>query len=322
MTPIIFDTDPGVDDTAALLFAHAHPAIEIAAITTVFGNADIETVTRNAAHIAGRFGISAPVARGAGVALHRGSGPPPTHVHGDNGLGNVALPTTPLAPIDARPAHRLIIDLVRERPGEIEIVAVGRMTNLALALAEAPEIVDLVAGITIMGGAFGVGGPNGNVTPVAEANIIGDPHAADIVFTAPWRVRMIGLDVTRRTILRPEGFARLRAEGGAAGAFIADVSEHYTGFHARFGVTGCYVHDSSAIAAVIAPELFSFREGPVRVVAEGIAEGQTIQRDPAVFYPPGAWDGVPSQQVAVDVRADSVVGLMLDTLCGGAVRGA
>lgn len=320
MIPIIFDTDPGVDDITALLFAHAHPDIEIAGVTTVFGNADIDTVTRNAAHVMGRFGIAAPLAKGAGTALRRVSVPPPAHIHGANGMGNVHLPATAPVAVDARPAHRMIIDLVRARPGEIELVAVGRMTNLALALAEAPEVAGLVRGVTIMGGAFGVGGPNGNVTPVAEANIIGDPHAADIVFSAGWRVRAIGLDVTRQTILDAAGFDRLAEGGGEAGRFIAAISAGYAAYHERFGVAGCYVHDSSAIAAVVAPDLFRLRQGPVRVVADGIAEGQTIQRDPETFYPPGDWDDSPHQSVAVAVDGPAVVDLLLESLCAPGSR--
>ncbi|MGO4835722.1 nucleoside hydrolase, partial [Rhizobiaceae sp. 2RAB30] len=157
---ILFDTDPGVDDAAALLFLQKHPGIELVGLTTVFGNSDIDRVTRNALFLKERFGVSAPVARGAASPLVRERGPAPIMVHGENGLGDVAMPDMEAIAIDPRPAWRFIVDTLRENPGEITIVAVGRMTNLALALAEAPDIVDLVREVVIMGGAFAVSGHN------------------------------------------------------------------------------------------------------------------------------------------------------------------
>lgn len=313
---IILDTDPGVDDAAALLFLHKHPDIELVGITTVFGNSDIERVTRNALYMKERFGLTAPVARGAGTPLVREPGPSPVMVHGENGLGEVAMPATIATEADTRPAWRFIVDTLRENPGEITIIAVGRLTNLALALAEAPDIVGLVHEVIIMGGAFAVSGHNGNVSPVAEANIIGDPHAADIVFGARWPVVAVGLDVTRQVIVTPQDLALLDSEGGDAGRFIAEISDFYMRFYSRFGVGGFYLHDSSAAALAIDRSLFVTRTGPVRVVTEGIAAGQTIQRDNAHPYPPNAWDEAPDQQICVDVDAGRVKALVMETLLG------
>ena len=130
---VIYDTDPGVDDAMALLFLHFSPQVELAGITTVMGNAAIEITTRNALYLKQRFGIGAPVARGAGKPLSGIMPKAPAHIHGHNGLGDVAIPETIAAQPDPRPAHQFIIDSVRARPHEISIVAVGRMTNLALA---------------------------------------------------------------------------------------------------------------------------------------------------------------------------------------------
>ena len=153
---VIYDTDPGVDDAMALLLMARHPDVEVVGIVSSFGNGTIDTTTRNALYLKQRFGLVAPVARGAARPI-TGAEPsePPTFVHGDNGLGNIELPPV-TATEDPRPAYRLIIDLLRQSPGEITIIAVGRMTNLALALAEAPEVAQLARRLVVMGGAFGL----------------------------------------------------------------------------------------------------------------------------------------------------------------------
>jgi inosine-uridine nucleoside N-ribohydrolase len=310
VTKVIFDTDPGVDDTAALLFIHAAPELDLVGITTVFGNAHIETTTRNALYLAERFNIPCPVAQGAGQALKRRYEGPPVLIHGVDGLGDVGVPETISRTADPRPAHRFIIDMVKAHPGEITLIAVGRITNLAHALAEAPEIAGLVKQVVIMGGAFGQNGHGGNVTPAAEANIIGDPEAADIVLGAPWPVVVVGLDVTKETFMAPEGLARLVREAGDAGCFIAQTSELYKQFHIdRHGLDGLFMHDSCAVAYVLAPELFTTRSGTMRVVTEGIAVGQTIQKPDSVNFAPGAWDGLPSQLACIGIDHEAVLEL-------------
>lgn len=310
---LIFDTDPGVDDAAALLFLNACRSIDLLGITTVFGNADIETVTRNARYLTRRFDIAVPVAQGAAEASNGTRSPAPVHVHGQNGLGDVCLDNAELPALDVRPAHRFILDHLRKFPGEVTILAVGRLTNLAMALAEDPQIARLAKEVVIMGGAFGLAGCNGNVTPVAEANIFGDPHAADIVFGAPWPVTAIGLDVTRQVVMEQPDLDRLETAGDA-GHFIVESSRGYRKYHSRFGVDGYYVHDATAAAFVLDRSLFSTRSGPVRVATKGVAVGQTIQMDRAVPYPPNAWDAVPDQDVAVSVDGAGVKRLLIDTL--------
>jgi len=316
VTQVLFDTDPGVDDAMALLFLHHHPAVELVGITTVFGNAEIDVTTRNALYLCERFGIAAPVARGAALPLVRPPRGAAPEVHGDDGLGNLAGPVHTTRRADARPAHRFIIETVRAHPGEVTLLAVGPLTNLALALAEEPAIAQAVKHVVVMGGAFGIGGQGGNVSPVAEANILSDPHAADAVFTAPWPVTIVGLDVTHQVLMDHDFFERLRAEAGAAGEFIWQASRHYVGFYGRaVGVEGCYVHDSSAVACVIAPRLFTTRAGPVRVVDQGIAIGQTIQHTAGRRYSHGqAWEGVPDQHVCTAVQAQAVLELFLGTM--------
>jgi len=310
---VIFDTDPGIDDAMALLFLHHHRDVDLLGITTVFGNAPIEATTHNALVLKDRWDIAAPVARGAAKAISpdRPVRIPAALVHGDNGLGNVPLPETTVSQADPRPAHRFIIDTVRAHPGEISIVAVGRMSNLALALQEDPEIAGLVKDVIVMGGAFGV---PGNVSPVAEANIFGDPEAADIVMTAPWKVVVIGLDVTSKTIMTRAMLEALGAAGGPRAQFLVDISQHYIDFYARYVENGMMVHDSCACAYLVAPELFTTRSGAIRVASEGVATGQTILKPDGRYFPPGPWDGKPSQHAAFGIDAAAVLDLIHRTI--------
>lgn len=318
--PVIFDTDPGVDDAMALLFAHRHPAVRLVGITTVFGNADVAVTTRNTLFLAERFGIDAPVARGAALPLVRPPRGAAVEVHGHDGLGNLPEPVTARRQPDARAAHHFIIDTLRARPDEVTLVALGPLTNLALALAEEPAVARLARQVIVMGGAFGTNGHGGNASPVAEANVLSDPHAADAVFTAPWPVTIVGLDVTHEVLMDDAAFARLRDEGGAEGAFLWDCSRHYVRFYGRAaGVRGCFVHDASAVACLLEPALFGQRAGAVRVVCDGVAMGQTIQAEEGKRYSHAEpWADLPSQRVCTSVRAADVLALFVRTVCAGA----
>ena len=310
--PVIFDTDPGIDDALALALLARHPRFELLAVTTTFGNAPVETTTRNARGLTALYRQDIPVAAGAaGPLLDKRRRKDAAHVHGDDGLGGMAagLPA-PTRPLDPRPAHRLICDLVDARPGEITLVAVGPFTNLALALAHDPSIAGKVRRVIVMGGAFGLKGHAGNVTPVAEANIMADPEAADQVFTAPWPVTIVGLDVTQEAIMREADLARLRGRGDGAGDLLWQATRHYQQFYdARDGIGGIYAHDASAAALLLVPEAFTLRAGPVRVVLEGIATGQTIQDWRNEHGSGTPWSGHPSQQVCVAVDAPQVLAL-------------
>ncbi len=307
---VIFDTDPGVDDAMALAFLQASPEVELLAITAVHGNAAVETTTRNAVFLAGRFGIAAPVYRGTAEPLVIERLASPAFVHGHDGLGDAGLVEGFRGEAAPGAAPEKIVELVRARPGEISILAVGPLTNLALALRLDPGVAALVAEVVVMGGAFRV---PGNVSPVAEANIRCDPHAADAVFTAPWPVTAVGLDVTHRTTLASER-ARQLSEANAVGRLLWDISRGYEAlYRERNGFSGCALHDATAAVRLVRPDLFETASGPIRVVTEGLAIGQTIQRTP-IAYPPNAWDGHPEQKACVGVEAESVVELYLGTV--------
>lgn len=316
MHKVIFDTDPGVDDAMALLFLHRHPEIDLVGITTTIGNAPIDITTRNALFLAEAWGIEAPVAQGSGEKFDpkRKNGHWPTFIHGDNGLGNIEIPAVINRKADPRPAHQFIIDTVRANPGEITLVAVGRMTNLALVLQADPDVAALVKDVVIMGGAFDV---PGNVTPAAEANIFGDPEAADLVFTASWRVTVVGLDVTMQTVMMRSYLAEMAKAGGRHVELLNDLSQFYIDFYNHRVGDGMVIHDSCACVYVVRPDLFETRNGAIRVVCGGIADGMTIQKPDAKTFPPGEWDGHPSQFACTRIDADAVLGLIRTVLVEG-----
>ena len=166
-----------------------------------------------------------------------------------------------------------------------------------------------------MGGAFGFNGHRGNVSPVAEANIAGDPLAADRVFTSGLRITIVGLDVTQETVARRHFFETLKDNAGSAGDFIYRISRFYLDFHER--VTGrheCPVHDSSAVAYLLSPYPFTTTAAGVRVVTEGIAIGQTIFGDPDADYESTAWKDKPVCRICTGVNADMVLELYAETL--------
>jgi inosine-uridine nucleoside N-ribohydrolase len=269
---VILDTDPGVDDALALLYLRARPDLRLLAITTVFGNADVETTTRNALWLRERLNLDAPVHKGAAKPLARSRGPSPVHVHGANGLGDIDLSGPALPPADPGAAHERIVDLVRAHPGQVTLVAIGPLTNLAHALRAAPDIAGLAAEVVIMGGAFA----RGNVTPFAEANIHNDPEAAAEVLAAPWPLTLVPLDATMPCVLTNIAAREMAQGGGETGRFVHDVTRSYAATYARHeGLDGCVLHDVAALVRLTRPELFEVRSAAVSVILDGERLGQT-----------------------------------------------
>jgi inosine-uridine nucleoside N-ribohydrolase len=315
MKKVIFDTDIGIDDAMALLFLHYSPDVELLAIVSGFGNADVESTTRNALFMKEHFDIAAPVFRGAAGPLgpRLGDGYP-DFVHGRNGLGDIDI-SEPAAKAEALSGAEAIVDLVKRNPSDISIVAVGRLTNLAQALELCPELPDLVNEVVLMGGAFGYNDHSGNVSPVAEANIAGDPIAADAVFTAGWPLTVAGLDVTHETVIDNEFFEMLQRTSGRAGEFIYRISRFYVEFHRQIsGKSECPVHDSSAVAYLLNPDFYTTRKAAVRVVTKGISIGQTVAGDPDADYASDAWRNKPTCDICIAVDAGKVLQLYRDTL--------
>ena len=213
------------------------------------------------------------------------------------------------------PAAEAIAELVRANPHEISIVAVGRMTNLAMALALEPKLPSLVKELVVMGGVFGYNGHRGNVSPVAEANIAGDPLAADRVFTSGIPTTIVGLDVTAETVMNRAYIGRLRQAAGASGEFIHQISRFYLGFYEKVtGKAACPIHDASAVAYLLRPDLYRTEAAVVRVATEGIAIGQTIHNSTRRVFATNDWVDFPTCNICIGVNAPAVMELYLSTL--------
>lgn len=316
---VIYDTDPGVDDAIALYFALAHPAIDLVGITTTFGNVSVDQATSNALYLTALAGRQVPVTKGVQKPWVKEGEAPPAHIHGADGMGNLPLRAIATAAPDPRASAQFIVDIARAHPGEITVVAVGPLGNLAMALKLEPSLPILLREVIVMGGT--VLEP-GNVSPVAEANIWNDPHAADKVFTAGWKLTMVGLDVTHRVVTQLALFDRIARHHAHPATdtlhhAVKFYSTFYTGLHKHMEQTpGCYAHDLLAFVYLVAPELFTLEAGAVRVATEGLAQGQTIlNRRPYIRYPhPGWGQDVRSTQVCMAVDSPGCLRLFEDTM--------
>lgn len=296
---LIIDCDPGIDDAMAIILAMQYSGFDIVGITTMFGNAYVDQATKNALTVVELSGRSIPVYKGAAKPLRIKLAPPPDFVHGKDGLGNTNQ-AAPKGSQQSKSAAQFLVDIAKAYPGQLTIVAIGRLTNLAQAIQLDSNLTRNIKEVVLMGGALHV---PGNVSPVAEANISGDPDAADIVLTAPWKVTMIALNTTTKVTLNDDILMRIRDNNNRYGQFVWSISRFYMEFHKNVNHIegGFYVHDPSAVLYLIEPDLFTMRKGPVRVVREGIAIGETIM--PAYDYqmelPP--WRGKPAVTTATDV---------------------
>jgi purine nucleosidase len=268
---ILLDCDPGLDDALALLLAHADPAVELVAVTTVGGNVALSETTRNALELREYLGYPrVPVAAGAGKPLVR-EATNASNVHGSSGLGSVVLAPSTL-PLSEQHAVDLIIEMISAAPGAIHLVATGPLTNIALALEKKPSIARLVASFTIMGGSF----TRGNATPAAEFNIYADPEAAKIVFDADWQVVMVGLDLTLQAIASRAVIERFEELGELANDLIIPLSTFWTDPNDQEW-DGQAVHDVCAVAYVTRPDLFASRPARVDVETAGThTAGMTV----------------------------------------------
>ena len=307
---VIFDTDPGVDDAMALYFALAHPDIDVIGITTTFGNVTVQQAAANALYLSAIAGRKVPVSQGVAKPWRKASEAPPVHIHGADGLGNLPARMPVDRALDPRCAAQFIVDLAREQPGEITLVAVGPLGNLSLALRLEPRLPDLLRQVIIMGGTIL---EPGNVSPVAEANIWNDPHAADRVFTAGWKLTMVGLDVTHRVRLPLSMMERIaRHQRHLATNTLAHAvtfyARFYTGLYAHLNhEPGCFAHDVLAFIYLVQPELFTVEQGAIRVATDGLAQGQTMMnRNDFRDYPQVGWGkDKPLTQVCMQVQVEA-----------------
>ena len=285
--PYFLDCDTGIDDAMAIGWLAASPGVDLVGVATVSGNLDAAGGARNTLDLLAMLGLpEVPVAVGAHDFLdHPYSGGAP-QVHGTNGIGEVRLPRATSEPSPVSGAQALV-DAAREHAGELRVLAIGPLTNLALALEIEPRLPGLVRELTVMGGAASA---PGNVSPVAEANIHNDPLAAQRVLTAGFDVTMVGLDVTTRHVFEEEHRRALLAAATPVTTAIAQMLEFYFAFYAtRFGRLCAVLHDP--LAAAVATGDVQLASAPVVPLVvdhtHGPGRGQTIAdlRDVQTGFP-------------------------------------
>ena len=305
---LVIDCDPGVDDAVAVLMALLSPELDVRGLTTVFGNADVGTTTRNARTLARAGGRpDLPVARGAADPLVGRFVNHAAHIHGHDGLGDGGVAHGPEEGTDL-----LAVDLLRREilaaPGALTILAVGPLTNLALLARLDPEAARQVGRVVVMGGAALC---PGNATPAAEANVLNDPEAAEIVMAFPWPVTMIGLDVTERIVLGP---AHLDAIGRRHHLLARAIPLYRRFYGEADGIDGIMAHDPAALAFVLRPDLFELRPLPGRVDLAGRGRGRTWALTRRTDTPPAGWEGRPLVGVALGADHGAVADLIAQRL--------
>ncbi len=301
---IIIDCDPGIDDALALAFAAGHPGLDLRGITTVAGNVGLDKTTANALRVRDFTGARhVPVVAGCPAPLRR----PPLHardVHGDSGLGAASIPEAASGPAGGH-AVDFLASATAAQPGQITLVAIGPLTNVALAVRRYPELVSQVRDFVIMGGSAG----RGNVTPAAEFNIAADPEAAAIVFGAGWTVTMVGLDVTLQARATSAVRERMRGLGRLADELLLPSLAGYRNVSRGPGSEppgGPAVHDVVAVASVAAPGLLTCLPARVEVETAGRwTAGMTVTDFSAA-------DGECNARVAVAIDADAFWDVVLD----------
>ena len=307
MEKIIIDTDIGIDDAFALRLGMLKQ--DLVGITTVAGNVTADMATRNAKLFCQHYGLNVPICKGATRPLMEEPCEPITDVHGDDGLGGFYHEY--FDSTTERNAVDFIISMAKAHPQELTLVAIGPLTNVALALNLCPELAKLLKRLVIMGGAFGHHGHSGNMSNFAEFNINCDPEAAAQVFASSLPTVIVPLDVTYEVLISGEEIAAVGDE------FLTNISKHYLQFSfEEEGFYGMAVHDALTIVYLCHPELFTAKEGAVRVSLNGITRGQTMQNPSTMPVPDDCFKGFPAKQVLVDVEVNSVKDFIFRALKG------
>ncbi|HCC5833273.1 ribonucleoside hydrolase RihC [Citrobacter farmeri] len=257
--PIILDTDPGIDDAAAIAAALFAPQLDLQLMTTVAGNVSVEKTTRNALQLLHFWNADVPLAQGAATPLLR-SLRDAAYVHGESGMEGYDFVEHDRQPL-AKPAFIALRDALMSAPAPITLVAIGPLTNIALLLMHYPECTFNIRRLVIMGGSAG----RGNFTPNAEFNIAVDPEAAARVFQSGIEIVMCGLDVTNQAMLTPDYLATLPTLN-RTGKMLHALFSHYRSGTMR---TGVRMHDLCAIAWLVRPDLFTVKPCFVAVETQG-----------------------------------------------------
>lgn len=303
---IIYDTDPGIDDALGLLLLVASPEIDLLAITVTHGNTSQEKCLNNALKLVELTGITkVPVARGAEEPLVKELSVA-EETHGEGGLGYAILPKSAISPCSEL-AHDLIIRVVRENPGEVTLLCVGPMTNIALAFLKAPEIVSKVRRIVSMGGAIHY---PGNVTPQAEYNVFCDPEAFEIVLKSGIDFTLVPLDVTYQCILTTDHLEKITEARSEIRNFIFDSTRFYMEFHEDYqGIKGCAINDPLAVAILLDPTLVKNRDYFLTIeLTSPTSKAKTI----ADHY--GLLKSAPNAKVSMEVDVERFMKLFINRM--------
>ena len=287
---IIIDTDPGIDDAAAIVIALNHSELDVRLITTVMGNVNVDYTTNNALKLVEFCGKDVPVARGAESPLIR-EYEDASYAHGETGMDgyNFPIPKKKVLNVHAVEALRHTIE-TEEDP--ITLVAIGAYTNIALLIKLYPEVAKKVKRIVIMGGSLSIG----NTTSSAEFNVYADPHAAEIMFKSGIPIVMVGLDVTTKALLSFDSVASIK-DSGRTGAMLHDIFKHY---RSATMTNGLRMHDACAILYLVHPELFETKEMFIEICTEGPAMGATVGDIRNAYH-----DGKTNTTVCTDLDIDS-----------------
>ena len=303
--PVWLDCDTGVDDAIALMALHALDEVELVGISAVCGNALLDNTFSNTHRVCGLIGASYPIYRGADRPLY-GEPHVSTAFHGQNGLGDVELPIPDTAVMHDKPAWDALHEAALAHPGALQLIAIGPLTNVAIALTKYPDLASLLHTILIMGGSASVG----NVTPAAEFNIYVDPHAAQIVFKSGVPIVMCGLDVTLKAVLTPDDWDELAATGSKAGNFTRSCLQQPWRMLQAIGFAGVPMHDSCPVLYLVHPELFSAEEAGVYVETQGtITQGKTVTD----LYSDKQFEKK-NATVVLDVDRDRFIGILKDCI--------
>ena len=303
---IILDTDPGIDDSLAIFLALTSPEVTLEGLSVVHGNSSTEQGTINALSVLELAGAShVPVYKGCELPLVQPSLLAP-ETHGEQGIGYAKL-SAPQTKPQVQKGSDFLIEKIMSSPGEITLVAIGPLTNIALAIRQEPRIVENVKEVFIMGGAIR---HEGNTTALAEFNTYVDPHAAHMIYHSGMPITLTPLDVTYECIFLPDDLNRLLKINSPITKFIADATRFYMEFHDEYQkIEGCVINDPMTLALTFMPEICDYQSLYVDVdISTGVGLGNTF----ADFY--NYEKKTPNMKVALSVKPRMFMELFLERM--------